>query len=794
MSSSNTPKSRKHGKEERDQGPSKKLKKDYIAINRSIETQLDQLAGTSTTGIRNAPRTVKIVEFAEARAFEINAMNEALERSRQAKNIKASQSLPSHLRRRAASHNVKRLPVRLREKAREEMEQNNTKPKPASRRKKRYPGTLTEEYTRRQATKRWLETHIWHTKRMKMIEIWGYRLAEHPSEKSIKASYRASSHLSIIHDASYFGWIKLTGEATALIFLLNSVTDPTSPSVGSERYLNGQRHYSNYLYAYAKYPTDLVAPIDLIWQPKLDDDVTRKILIWIHPSAFEEALQILNDAIEHLGLKKAITLENLQNEFLMFELTGPRSTALLQTVLNVCEELTQSEKHQFNAPRINLESNKAWKALRDLRTSASLPPGVVLGLTIHDPRLSFPNKVPPRSNAISDVSHQELIQILANWPNEVALSDIWDDGKRKCLKENKISDGDLNKRRSANLIPGQKLEPLPEDAKIPILLIQRGIIGLQNRQFPSEYPNGWNIVIPSGWGMSLWKSFIFAGAWVGGLRERHNHHFEAGLSCFPYDFPGTKAFHIHALSEKAKAEDSYRKHPPAKRPNYTKLQVPFPFETPFENLLGLSTAVPDEALQESEKPAVEQTWILQGDKNLELLRNPMTDSNQLHELHQKLTTHFIEKMILRVKTFNDDGFMINLSKALVRVRITLRPRGVVSSNAIIYKADKKSLNFWANKQLNSKKSQYNYSVGSEDESAEVNRIPPASDIIGYITTGQYSFHQGHGFAIGCCSLTMVHNLLQSHTVDRGAKGSNNFVLVRKTTSSCCKLATLDLLT
>ena len=26
------------------------------------------------------------------------------------------------------------------------------------------------------AKKKWLETHLWHTKRMKMIDIWGYRL------------------------------------------------------------------------------------------------------------------------------------------------------------------------------------------------------------------------------------------------------------------------------------------------------------------------------------------------------------------------------------------------------------------------------------------------------------------------------------------------------------------------------------------------------------------------------------------------------------------------------------------
>lgn len=97
---------------------------------------------------------------------------------------------------------------------------------------------------------------------MKMTELWGYRLvstrfiylichchlsavhalmssnvsqAEHPTDKSIRASYRASSHLSVIHDASYMGCVELGGPEEALVRMLNMVTDPTMPSIGSAR-------------------------------------------------------------------------------------------------------------------------------------------------------------------------------------------------------------------------------------------------------------------------------------------------------------------------------------------------------------------------------------------------------------------------------------------------------------------------------------------------------------------------------------------------------------------------------
>ncbi|CAG8467455.1 6049_t:CDS:10 [Ambispora leptoticha] len=780
----------KHGNEDGDEKSSnkkqKKGKQKYASRHRYV-----------TITAEYVPRTLNVVDFAEAsaRAFEINAMNDALERRKQAKNLRASQTLPSHLRRRAASHNVKRLPVRLREKAKEEM---GTSIK-ISRRRKRRPGSLIDKYTHRQVKIRWLETHIWHAKRMKMIESWGYKLAEHPSEKSIKSSYRASSHLTIINDVSYFGFIKLMGEQTHLIKLFNSVTDPTLPSIGSEKYLKGKRQCSTYLYYFSKYPTHLVSPMNLIWQPRKEiNDISRNILVWIHPSAFDEAICVFNEAIKYLELEKEIILKNLQTELLMFEITGPRSTALLQSVLDLDEENTRTSQSE--------ESNQVWKALQDLRTSASLPHGVVLGLKIIDPRLSFPKKVPPRTNIISEASQQNLQEILNHWPDNVATSELWDDEKRKLLKENKISDGDLNKRRNQNLIPGQKLLPLAEDARVPIILIQRGaqisqMQQQQQRQYPSEYTCGWNIILPAGWGMALWKSFIFVGAWVGGLRERHNFHFEAGLSYFPCDYPGTKSYDEYSLQEKTKAEDAYNKHPPAKRPNYQKLFVTSPFEAPFHDLLksnesssSLSSKQDDEKQQQPEK-----IWILQGEKNLRLLN----ESANLDEFKERLVDQIEDRMSSSVL----NKYSLDISKAVVRVRVNFLTRGVVGAYAIIYKVEKNAYDYWT------KRNQSRDSFEDDQEDDDIDKkkdkkfshhIPPDNDIIGYATTGQFSFNKGHGFAIGCCSVVAIHELLRkqvssisSADLSSGQNSKMTIIkmgaLVRKTTSMICRPASIELL-
>lgn len=61
---------------------------------------------------------------------------------------------------------------------------------------------------------------------------------------------------------------------------------------------------------------------------------------------------------------------------------------------------------------------------------------------------SFPKKVPPRSNIIPVGSERDVQDILANWPKNVAYSDLWNDNFRNALRDSKVSDGDLDKRRS----------------------------------------------------------------------------------------------------------------------------------------------------------------------------------------------------------------------------------------------------------------------------------------------------------------------------------------------------------
>lgn len=142
---------------------------------------------------------VNIMRFVKARKNEIKFITSVIETKLPKRVI---QQLPRHMRRRAASHNPKRLPRRLRERAMKELEKVKKAKRP-SRKFRRKPSKLLEEYNRRQRNHIWLETHIWFAKRFKMIDIWGYKLPLYSNEKCLKALYQSAMQYALLQDISY---------------------------------------------------------------------------------------------------------------------------------------------------------------------------------------------------------------------------------------------------------------------------------------------------------------------------------------------------------------------------------------------------------------------------------------------------------------------------------------------------------------------------------------------------------------------------------------------------------------
>lgn len=67
------------------------------------------------------PNAVDVKEFARSRMNEINLITKELDQAKYSSTRRTFQQLPRHMRRRAASYNIKRLPTRLRLRAIEEV-------------------------------------------------------------------------------------------------------------------------------------------------------------------------------------------------------------------------------------------------------------------------------------------------------------------------------------------------------------------------------------------------------------------------------------------------------------------------------------------------------------------------------------------------------------------------------------------------------------------------------------------------------------------------------------------------
>jgi hypothetical protein len=50
----------------------------------------------------------------------------------------------------------------------------------------------------------WLETHIWHSKRMKMGQLWGHRLGLHHAGRGMRFLRKAVKESCVVHDMSYY--------------------------------------------------------------------------------------------------------------------------------------------------------------------------------------------------------------------------------------------------------------------------------------------------------------------------------------------------------------------------------------------------------------------------------------------------------------------------------------------------------------------------------------------------------------------------------------------------------------
>lgn len=615
------------------------------------------------------PKYITASTFAQARAAEISAMLKAV--TQKSSNSLVFQTLPRHMRRRAMSHNVKRLPRRLREIAQKEAEKAVHQKKEHSKNKchkaRRCHKNRVLEFNRRQKKNIWLETHIWHAKRFHMVKKWGYCLGERPTVKSHRACYRAMTNRCLLQDLSYYCCLELKGKEEEILKALSPMCSiDAGLTFAAVHCLSGKCQGSVLLYRANRYPREMLGPVTFIWKSERTPSHTsesRQLWIWLHPTLKQDILEELKAACqcvepikptictpgpllttseeksqtelpdEKIGKKRkrkddgenakpvkkvigdgtrdphqpsswisaatGIIISDLTMEMNRLRLIGPLSHSILTEALKAASvqtvregEDTEKTPHHWwietckNPDSVSLHHRQEaiFELLGGITSPAEIPSGTILGLTVGDPRINLPpkrSKVLPNPEKCQD--NEKVRQLLLEGvPVDCAHSFIWNQAICKNVTENKISDQDLNRRRSELLVPGSQLVLGPQESKIPILLIQQpGKVTGDDRR---GWGSGWDILFPKGWGMAFWIPFIYRGARVGGLKESVMHSQYKRSPDIPGDFPDCPAGVVFAEEQAKNLLEKYKRRPPAKRPNYVKLGTLAPFCCPWEQL------------------------------------------------------------------------------------------------------------------------------------------------------------------------------------------------------------------
>lgn len=301
-------------------------KRNKVQTARTVLTQASDAALSSDGAL-------DLQAFLRARDFEIKALEQGMQRARGALTTRAFQQVPRDMRRRTASHNVKRVPRRLRPRARREMKEDNTPVVDARRRRPggtrarlraltakrlgllaekkvgakaearvRAGGIVAREpvpkarmgrldapprpkskFRKRQIHKTWLPTHLWLAKRARMTEpknpLWRFAMPLTCTEKSYRPTHRAGgARGAVAWDTSYMSTIGLEGSEIALEKVLRGigVAGDSLWAKAGQKWRDGKRSWKGWLTRDDQGSKRTVGPGVIFWcSPKTEESLGK---------------------------------------------------------------------------------------------------------------------------------------------------------------------------------------------------------------------------------------------------------------------------------------------------------------------------------------------------------------------------------------------------------------------------------------------------------------------------------------------------------------------------------------
>ncbi|KAI0996856.1 hypothetical protein K3495_g11327 [Podosphaera aphanis] len=689
-------------------------RKDYKRVKmndaRSIVTQ------TTDAALKNGQLDVQ--SFIQSREFEIKALLNGMQKSKNSLNARSIQKVPRDMRRRTASHNVKRLPRRLRQRAEKEMKDGNTptvtacKRKPGNSRgrirsetakrlenlaaRKReikqekrkgseivtrlprpkqkrdqinQPPKPKSKFRKRQIHKTWLPTHLWHAKRAKMTNpknpLWRFALPLSPTQKSYRPTHRAgSARGAVIWDMSYMSTILLEGSSENLENVLKAVglTEDWLWEEKGLKWRNGMRSWTGWL---SRRDTDtniLIGPSTVFWCPENGDSEARMATKESKKKrSLRQALIRIHPVVFLETWTELVQLSKLQRPQvhltdLRFEIGSIELTGPGST------EALLGTLHPFFQDEDSQEAHaKTFTSLSGVTNPGSLPLGAILSFSIMDPRLRYPPRPVKLPISTDDEAQFSLLKLLSEWPpdNSSGSMAICDPEAR--FRATRFPSQKAINYRKGLTAPGAYPALLPNDSPIPIILLASRSNGSSSFQGNWTLLAPWKCILPIWLGLVHYPLSSGGNPRFGGLQELQQITFEREEPWFPADYPGTKSGFSWEIKERIERKSEWEKKPKGRRVEWESLN-----------------------LGNGRKGEIGRGWSNDFERLFQIPQIKIEDK----ELNPKETEEQVAQQISG-KNFNsllsNKNLELTSANTVATVRITLIGRGVATPCARIYR-------------------------------------------------------------------------------------------------------------
>jgi len=360
------------------------------------------------------PRVLQVLEFAHARAPELQALHELSQHEETTNSTDGKlESQKNQRRRRANAFKAHKIPQRLRFTPKSGFQGSAR-----CRKHERRSHKLLQERTLIDGSEteraRWLASHIWHAKRMVMNERFGYVLAARRADKSVSAALQAVRSKAMLHDTSYYGVIELFGLPQVILEALQLVSDPNGSDFHGMRFLAGNEEGRSMLYHEGQFPQGAIAPVTFMWRPlgrdyddgfKLHEDwqsTKRQLWIWVHPAAYMEAATAIAAACQEVVAEdeEGIEMHDRRGQLCRLKLRGRLADVLMKAVASeggdVAEEEASDHEDGFDETQTmaKCRSDNRQNLLRALRatgkkTETGEQKDDIYCVDVKDPRLAW---------------------------------------------------------------------------------------------------------------------------------------------------------------------------------------------------------------------------------------------------------------------------------------------------------------------------------------------------------------------------------------------------------------------